>query len=102
MKLELPVVEDPVGRALHFLRMSGTFYYRSEFTAPWALAIPAMEDSLMLHVVTAGNCLLEVEGTSSRNAAIGRPGARSPWQRPGLRSAPGVPGVPEDACFVAP
>ena len=33
---------DPVGEALHFLRMSGTFYCRSEFTAPWGLALPAM------------------------------------------------------------
>lgn len=66
MKIELPIVEDPVGEALHFLRMSGTFYCRSEFKAPWALAIPEMKDSLMLHVVTAGKCLLEVEGTPSR------------------------------------
>jgi hypothetical protein len=28
---------DPLGEALHFLRMSGTFYCRSECTAPWGL-----------------------------------------------------------------
>ena len=28
VKIELPVVEDPVGEALHFLRVSGTFYCR--------------------------------------------------------------------------
>ena len=66
MKIELPVVEDWVGEALHFLRMSGTFYCRSEFREPWALGLPAMEDSLMLHVMTSGQCLLEVEGTSHR------------------------------------
>lgn len=53
---------DPLGEALHFLRMSGTFYCRSEFTAPWALALPAMEDCLMVHVVTSGRSWLEVEG----------------------------------------
>ncbi len=57
---------DPLGEALHFLRMSGTFYCRSEFTAPWALALPAFKGSLMFHVVTAGRCWLEVPGAESR------------------------------------
>lgn len=51
---------DPLGEALHFLRMSGIFYTRSEFTAPWGLALPPLQDSLMFHVVTAGRCWLEV------------------------------------------
>jgi AraC-like DNA-binding protein len=62
---QLPPSDDPLGEALHFLRMSGTFYCRSEFTAPWALSIPAFEQSLMFHVVTAGQCVLEVEGAES-------------------------------------
>lgn len=53
---------DPLGEALHFLRMSGAFYCRSEFTAPWGLALPAMPQCLMLHVVTAGDCWLEIDG----------------------------------------
>jgi AraC-like DNA-binding protein len=57
---------DPLGEALHFLRMSGTFYCRSEFTAPWGLALPPMESSMMFHVVTAGECWLEVDGAKSR------------------------------------
>jgi AraC-like DNA-binding protein len=62
VKVELPAVADPVGEALHFLRMSGTLYCRSEFREPWALAIPPMQNCLMLHVVTAGRCFLELEG----------------------------------------
>jgi AraC-like DNA-binding protein len=62
MKVELPALSDPVGEALHFLRVSGTFYCRSEFRDPWALEIPPMQDCLMLHVVTAGRCFLEIEG----------------------------------------
>jgi hypothetical protein len=54
MKVELPAVEDPVGEALHFLRMSGTMYCRSEFSEPWALGLPAMEDSLGLMARTSG------------------------------------------------
>jgi AraC-like DNA-binding protein len=57
---------DPLGEALHFLRMSAVMYCRSEFTAPWALALPAFEDCLMFHVVTAGRCRLEVEGCDDR------------------------------------
>lgn len=52
---------DPLGEALHFLRMSGVFYTRSEFTEPWALALPPMPDCLMFHVVTSGRCWLEDE-----------------------------------------
>lgn len=56
------VLVDPLGEALHFLRMSGTFYCRSELTAPWALAMPSIGDCLTFHVVTAGRCWLEVGG----------------------------------------
>jgi AraC-like DNA-binding protein len=66
MDIALPPIADPVGEALHFLRMSGTFYCRSEFSSPWALALPAMNNCLMLHVVTRGRCVLETEETSSR------------------------------------
>ena len=53
---------DPLGEALHFLHMSGLFYTRSEFTAPWGLDLPPLPDCLMFHVVTSGRCWLEVEG----------------------------------------
>jgi len=55
-------MSDPLGEALHLLRMSGTFYARSEFTAPWGLELPPMTDCLMLHVMTSGRCMLEVNG----------------------------------------
>ncbi len=57
---------DPLGEALHVLRMSSTFYCRSEFTAPWALDLPPLEDCLIFHVVTAGRCRLEVAGAEPR------------------------------------
>jgi len=53
---------DPLGEALHTLRMSGIFYSRCEFSAPWGLALPAMQHFLMFHVVTSGRCWLDVEG----------------------------------------
>jgi AraC-like DNA-binding protein len=57
---------DPLGEALHFLRMSGIFYCRAEFSAPWGLVLPPMKDSLMFHFVTSGRCWLEVKGTERR------------------------------------
>ncbi|MBC8077893.1 MAG: AraC family transcriptional regulator [Chloroflexales bacterium] len=57
---------DPLGEALHFLRMNGIFYTRSEFSAPWGLELPALRDCLMFHVVTSGRCWLEVDGAEPR------------------------------------
>ncbi|MGH8612693.1 MAG: cupin domain-containing protein, partial [Gammaproteobacteria bacterium] len=52
---------DPLGEVLHFLRMNGTFYCRSELTAPWALAVPPEKGEVGFQVVTAGRCWLEFE-----------------------------------------
>ena len=50
---------DPLGEALHFLRMNGAYYCRSELTAPWGLTLPPMPGYLWFHVVTAGRLWLE-------------------------------------------
>lgn len=57
---------DPLGEALHVPRISGSFYSRCEFTAPWGLILPEIEGSLMFHVVTAGRSWLEVAGAEPR------------------------------------
>ena len=62
---------DPLGEALHFLRMSGVFYTRSEFSAPWGLEMPAMPGTVMFHAVTAGSCWLAVGEREPRHL---RPG----------------------------
>lgn len=53
---------DPLGEALHLLRLTGTFYCRSELTAPWGLTMPTMPGCLWFHVVSTGRCTLEGEG----------------------------------------
>lgn len=63
--------EDPLGEALHFLRMTGSFYCRSELTAPWGLSLPPMPGCLWFHVVTTGQCTLEVEGAPPRRLQPG-------------------------------
>ena len=50
---------DPLGEALHSLRMSGTFYARSELSSPWGIELPAMPGCLMFHIVTDGECWVE-------------------------------------------
>lgn len=82
---------DPLGEALHFLRMSGVFYARSEFTAPWALDLPPLPDCLMFHVVTSGRCWLEVEGTDPRLLQPGDFALVPHGEGHRLLSAPGVP-----------
>ncbi|MEM7600336.1 MAG: AraC family transcriptional regulator [Verrucomicrobiota bacterium] len=46
---------DPLGEALHALRLSGTFFCRSEMSAPWGIDLPPMPDSLMFHIMTEGS-----------------------------------------------
>jgi AraC-like DNA-binding protein len=61
MDLRNPAVaRDPLGEALHSLRMSGAFYCRSEFTEPWGLTLPPLPGYLWFHVVTSGRVSLDL------------------------------------------
>lgn len=62
---------DPLGEALHSLRMSGTFYCRSELTAPWGLDLPAMPECLMFHLVTEGECRIVLSSGEKRRLQAG-------------------------------
>ncbi|MEV0561783.1 AraC family transcriptional regulator [Dactylosporangium sp. NPDC050588] len=62
----LPPAADPLGEALHLLRLTGTLYCRSELTAPWDIAVPALDGLMALLVVTAGEAVLEVDGEPPR------------------------------------
>ena len=57
---------DPLGEALHLLRMSGAYYCRSELSSPWGLALPRMNGYMWFHVVTHGRCWLQAEGSEPR------------------------------------
>lgn len=82
---------DPLGEALHFLHMRGVFYTRSEFTAPWALALPAFPDCLMFHAVTSGHSWLEVEGAEPHLLHPGDLALVPHGEGHRLASEPGVP-----------
>jgi AraC-like DNA-binding protein len=93
---------DPLGAALHLLRMSGTFYFRSELTAPWGLGIPPMPDCLWFHVVTAGAALLEVDHDSPARTlrpgelALVPHGTGHRLRDAADSAAPSVLGIPHD------
>jgi AraC-like DNA-binding protein len=92
---------DPLGEALHLLRMSGIFYCLTEATAPWALEMPAFDDCLSFHVVTAGGCWLVVDGTDPQYLRAGElalvPHGRGHFlfSQPGVTPAPRVDQLPQ-------
>ncbi len=82
---------DPLGQALHLLRMNGAFYARSELTAEWGLTLPPLEDHLWFHVVTAGGGWLETDGAEATFLRLGDLAVVPHGRGHTLRSAPGVP-----------
>ncbi|MDG4769126.1 AraC family transcriptional regulator [Solwaraspora sp. WMMD792] len=72
LEVDAPWVSvDPVGEALHLLRMTGIFYCRTEVSAPWALEMPPFGDCLSFHVVTSGGCWLRVGDAPPRQLSAG-------------------------------
>src|SRR5829696_1627513 len=78
---------DPLGEALHLVRMNGAFYCRSELTAPWGLTLPPMPGYLWFHVVTSGSLWLDGERLVGPGdmALVPHGGGHT------LRSEPGAP-----------
>jgi AraC-like DNA-binding protein len=91
---QIPAVSDPLGEALYFLRMSGVFYCRCEFTAPWGLELPEFRDTLMFHVVTSGRCWLEVESEEDRLLQPGDLALVPHGEGHRMSSEPGIATVP--------
>jgi AraC-like DNA-binding protein len=85
---------DPLGEALHFLRMNGAFYCRSELTAPWGMTMMPMPGYVWFHVVTTGRVLLEAGDAEPTLLQPGDLGLVPHGEGHILRSEPGVP-VPD-------
>ncbi|MEQ3552057.1 AraC family transcriptional regulator [Pseudonocardia nematodicida] len=93
---------DPLGEALHVLRMDGVFYCRSDLTAPWGMTLPPTPGCLWFHLVTSGECRLAIAGDEARRSRADPAAQQDEVLRPGdlvlvphgaghrLRSAPGV------------
>ncbi len=62
---------DPLGEALHSLRLSGTFYCRSELRAPWGIKMPPIPGCMLFHIVTSGSCIADVGGRARQRLGPG-------------------------------
>src|SRR4051794_34930374 len=93
---------DPLGEALHFLRMNGGYYCRSELTAPWGLTLPPMPGYIWFHVVTSGRLRLEAGSTGARSLgpsdlAVAPRGAGAQLRRRPRAPAPAILELPRHA-----
>ncbi|MBJ7538659.1 AraC family transcriptional regulator [Marinomonas transparens] len=59
---DITQLADPLGETLYQLRLNGSLYCRSILTAPWGIEMPVIEDKMMFHIITSGNCWLQVNG----------------------------------------
>jgi AraC-like DNA-binding protein len=82
---------DPLGEALHFLRMNGAFYCRSDLTAPWGMTMMEMPGYVWFHVVTSGRVWLEAGDAEAILLQPGDLGLVPHGEGHVLRSEPGVP-----------
>ena len=82
---------DPLGEALHFLRMNGAYYCRAELTAPWGLTLPPTPGYLWFHVVTSGRIWLETEDEEQGWIQFGDLALVPHGEGHVLRSEPGAP-----------
>ena len=53
-------IGDPLGEILHLLKLTGTFYCQSRFTAPWGITIPGFPDVMSFAVVIGGRAWMKV------------------------------------------
>lgn len=49
---------DPLSDVLQFMRVARVIYCRSEFSAPWGLAIPPEKEAAVFHLVVNGRCVI--------------------------------------------
>jgi AraC-like DNA-binding protein len=82
---------DPLGEALHFLRMSGAFYCHSELTSPWGLTLPALPGYLWFHVVTTGGMSLDMGERDAISLQPGEMALVTHGEGHWLRSEPDAP-----------
>lgn len=84
---------DPLGEALHYLRMDGAFYCRSELTEPYGATMPALSQYVWFHVVTSGETWLTTLDGQARHLVAGDIALVTRGAGHDLTSAPGEPTV---------
>lgn len=57
---------DILSDILRTIHVKGSLYFRTAFTPPWGVDVPQYSNVSRFHLVTRGNCLVEVDGTGER------------------------------------
>lgn len=89
-----PEANDPLGETLHQLRLNGSLYCRSELSGNWSLEMPKFADKMMFHIITVGQCWLQVEGAEPVLLQQGSLALVTQGQGHIISSNPELPGVP--------
>jgi len=55
---------DLLSDILNLMKLSGTLYFRTAFTAPWGVAVPAYENVARFHYAHRGRCYVRVDGAT--------------------------------------
>ena len=53
---------DLLSDILRILKLAGTLYFRTAFTAPWGVEVPSFENVSRFHYVHRGRCAVRIEG----------------------------------------
>lgn len=57
---------DVLSDILLRLSVRGTFYFRTSFTDPWGVAVPAFENVARFHFADRGDCMVRIRETGER------------------------------------
>lgn len=91
---EIPASADPLGEALHLLRLEGSLYCQSLLSAPWGIEVPPLAPQLSFVVMTRGQGWLLVEGNAPHRLVSGALTLIPHGVRHRLVSEPDVEAVP--------
>jgi len=53
---------DTLSKILDLLRFNGTFYFTTNFSAPWSIQVPQHKRVVRFHYVSQGHCWVKIEG----------------------------------------
>lgn len=96
---------DLLSDILNLMKLSGTLYFRTAFTAPWGVDVPAYENVARFHYAHRGRCYVRVDGAASPVALeqgdliIVPHGARHMLSDPVMETAPDVDTVVAESGF---
>ncbi len=57
---------DVLSDILSRMRLSGTLYFRTSFTSPWSVRVPAFRDVARFHLAHKGRCFVRIAPTRER------------------------------------